>query len=148
MEHTNEILKKILRDEYSDYNRNFCHYDDEYRMLEKAFEKGKELISFDIGPDEDLTGKVAVIGPGVTGSHLAHTIKTLAMNHPGLTCIVTGEAEQLPQRPDVHELIAFQRNIREEIDLTPKLKEAEYFSTKRTNHERQPSRFSKGRKRK
>ena len=70
-------------------------------MLEKAFEKGKELISFDIGPGEDLTGKVAVIGPGVTGSRLHHTIKELAMNHPGLTFFVTGEAKQLPQRPDI-----------------------------------------------
>ncbi len=39
MEHTNEILKRILREEYGDYDENNWHYDTEYRLLEKAFNK-------------------------------------------------------------------------------------------------------------
>ena len=42
MEHTNEILKKILRDEFADYDYNGWHYDREYKLLEKAFIKGGE----------------------------------------------------------------------------------------------------------
>lgn len=36
MEHTNEKIKSILRQEYSDYmGENQWHYDRQYRMLEK-----------------------------------------------------------------------------------------------------------------
>lgn len=42
MEHTNETIKAILREEYADYDYNMWHYDREYKTLERAYEKGLE----------------------------------------------------------------------------------------------------------
>ena len=42
MKHTNKIAIEILTDEYADYPKNDLHYDREYKMIVKGYEKGSE----------------------------------------------------------------------------------------------------------
>jgi len=42
MEHTNKAIIKALREEYSDYDYNTCHYDRQYKMIENAMKIAAE----------------------------------------------------------------------------------------------------------
>jgi hypothetical protein len=133
MEHTNEAIRKILNDEYADYHYNGWHYDREYKMLEKAFEAGKNLATIEI--PEGV--KVVMVGAGNSPDMTA--IKEVIEMQQKEIAILSG----IPSR--LHEVDEMGINEIKNIDI-PHIQLSDIKKEKRTNHERQPSRPGKRRK--
>jgi hypothetical protein len=120
MEHTNKILKEILREEYGDYDENHWNYDTEYRMLEKAYKAGKYFRSttisgvFGIAVIDDAVGDDTLVILEVLKKQQEELVRTPMLQEELVRTPMLPPELMSPPIPDTPKTIELRQCIVEE----------------------------------